>query len=81
MPLMHRSFYFLLFPSSRPQRKADRAKRQPGDRGAPGKEVQKERRLQYMDDHQERQNNTQEHQGHTESKKEAGRVQHGFLNR
>ncbi len=34
-----------------------------------------------MDDHQEWQDKTQEHQDHTETEKKTGRINHNFLNR
>ena len=47
-------------------------------RRGPGKEIQKEGRLQYMDDHQKGQEDSQQHQYHAEGEEEARGI-HGEL--
>jgi hypothetical protein len=71
---MHRSFVFLFLFHSRVCCKPDRAKGQSSDRCTPRKEIQKERGLQNVDDHQKGQDNAQQHQKQAKAEKEAGIV-------
>ena len=64
----------LVFPRPRIHRETNCPKRQTRHRGTPREEIQEERGLQDVDDHQEGQDDAHKHENQAEAEKEVGRV-------